>query len=228
MNGRPTAPTGFPHFAHNRSVVPRVGLTYRVEAKAVPYREALRAAGLDVANLTPGSAPSLHNLRGLVLSGGSDVAPCLYGQPTHAARNPDPERDAFEIELTREALAARMPLLAICRGMQLLNVILGGTLHQDIGESHAPVEHDVLFEPGSRLASIFGQSAHVNSRHHQAVHRPAAGLAVTAIAPRDGIVEGMELPGPAWVVAVQWHPEDLPSSHPLFDDFAGAVHSWKP
>lgn len=207
---------------------PRVGLTFRFEAKAGPYREALRASGLDVASLTPAAAPTLHGLRGLVLSGGSDVAPALYGQPNLAARNPDPERDALEIELARAALDAGMPLFAICRGMQLLNVILGGTLHQDIGESHNHVEHDVLIQPGSRLSEIYGPAALVNSRHHQAVDRPGAGLLVTASSPRDAIVEGMELPGAAWVVGVQWHPEDLPAPRPLFDAFAAAVRNWKP
>lgn len=228
MSGRRNRATGLPRFAHNMDVPPRVGLTYRFPTKAGPYRDALQAAGLHVADITPDSAASLHNLCGLVLSGGSDVAPALYGQPDLAARNPDPERDALEIELARAALASGMPLFAICRGMQLLNVVLGGTLHQDIGAGHTHVEHDVVIRPASRLAAICGPTARVNSRHHQAVHRPGAGLAVTACSPRDDIVEGMEMPGPAWVVAVQWHPEDMPAPRPLFDAFAGAVHSWMP
>jgi len=213
-------------FAHNGVVGARVGLTYRIEKKAGPYREALRAAGLEPVDITPDCpGAGLHGLRGLVLSGGSDIEPGCYGQPDKGARNPDPERDEMELSAVQEALRVGMPVLAICRGMQLLNVRLGGTLVQDIGESHTGVEHAVAIAEGSRLESMLGGEAQVNSRHHQAVDRLGEGLVITATA--DGIVEGVELEGAEFVLGVQWHPEDLPSPRPVFAAFAAAVIDWK-
>ncbi len=201
-------------------------MTFRFEAKAQPYRLALREAGLDTEDLTPEApVPSLQGLSGLVLTGGSDIEPHRYDQINLNARKPDPERDQLELHLTHEALAAGMPLFAICRGMQLLNVALGGTLHQHIGEAHTLVTHSVAIAPGTRLHSILGPVAETNSRHHQAVDRLAPGLIRTGAAP-DGIVEGVEIPGEAFVLGVQWHPEDL-SDRRLFQAFAAAVLHWK-
>jgi putative glutamine amidotransferase len=204
----------------------RIGLTYRFESKAQPYRLALRDAGLDIVDVTPEAPhPTLEGLSGLLLSGGSDIEPRRYGQVDASARKPDPPRDELELRLAREALAAGMPVLGICRGMQLLNVALGGTLLQDIGDAHTLVMHPVCVTSGTRLHSILGPAVEANSRHHQAVDRFAPRLIGNAVAP-DGIVEGVELPGEAFVLGVQWHPEDL-SDRRLFDAFREAVRIWK-
>ena len=195
----------------------------------MPYRLALQEAGLDPVDLTPATPrASLAELFGLVLSGGADVEPGRYGQPMDGTLNPDPERDELEIRMAREALAAGMPVFAICRGMQLLNVVLGGTLHQDIGETHTlvpPVMHRVDVVSGTRLQSILGDGIEANSRHHQAVDKLAEPLICTATAP-DGTVEGVEKPGEPFVLGVQWHPEDL-ADRRLFLAFAEAVRLWK-
>jgi putative glutamine amidotransferase len=210
-------------------VKPTVGLTFRFEHKAAPYRQALRDVGLDVVDLTPATpGATLAGLSGLVLSGGSDIEPGRYGQPMLGTRDPDPGRDALEMRLANEALAIGMPQLAICRGMQLLNVALGGTLLQDIGGDHTlkpPVLHRVDIVPGTRLHGILGENIDTNSRHHQAVDLLAEPLIRTATAP-DGTVEGIEKPGQPFVLGVQWHPEDLPDRR-LFWAFAEAVRLWK-
>ena len=154
--------------------------------------------------------------------------PRHYGQGIAGTLQPDPERDELELRLTREALAAGMPVLAICRGMQLLNVALGGTLHQDIGTRHTlvpPDMHRAGIAPGTRLHAILGAGVEVNSRHHQAADALGKDLIISASAP-DGTVEGLEKPGDAFVLGVQWHPEDLPDRR-LFEAFAAAVLHWK-
>jgi putative glutamine amidotransferase len=191
--------------------MPRVALqfgTYTPEEKRIPYRSAMRAAGIEQAE----NVTSVNGLSGLVLTGGSDVDPAIYGKPRHPKTlPPDLDRDRLEIDLLHEALRLRLPVLAICRGLQLVNVALGGTLNQHI-EGHRlpgiPEVHPVIVAPASRLAAIFGEAeCVVNSRHHQSVDRVADGLMVSARAP-DGIVEALELPGTRFLLAVQWHPED--------------------
>jgi putative glutamine amidotransferase len=177
------------------------------EPKREPYREALRAVGIEpVENIT-----TLDGVDGLCLAGGADVDPAVYG----AARlpeceEPDPDRDRLESELLREALDRDMPVLAICRGLQLMNAALGGTLTQHIeGHSRRKVRdaHEVRIAPGTKLAEILGVTGYVvNSRHHQCVANIAPGLVLAATAP-DGVVEALELPGKRFALAVQWHPE---------------------
>jgi gamma-glutamyl-gamma-aminobutyrate hydrolase PuuD len=134
----------------------------------------------------------------------------------------------MEAALLAEAFKMDLPVLAICRGLQLLNVVRGGTLHQNIPGHKAkdPVEHEIAIRPESRVAAILGRtSMAVNSRHHQAVDRLGRGLAIVAQAP-DGTVEALEDPERRFVVAVQWHPEDRVDCEPdrrLFDAFARAV-----
>ncbi|MBN9657977.1 MAG: gamma-glutamyl-gamma-aminobutyrate hydrolase family protein [Acidobacteria bacterium] len=212
-------------------MAPRVGLTYRLEQKAVPYRAALQAVGLEVVNLTPEAPASLDGLSGLVLSGGSDIEPWRYGQDDIAARNPDGPRDEMELRLAAQAIELGMPLFAICRGMQLLNVLRGGKLLQHIGEAHTGVMHSVKTAAGSKLRTILGCDYQVNSRHHQAAARLGEGLIATAIS-EDGHVEGLELPAArGFVLGVQWHPEDLYESDAghlrLFEAFRDAVLDWK-
>lgn len=186
----------------------------------------------------------LDRLDGLLLSGGVDVDPSLYGRPRHPKLGRvDRKRDDFELALTREALRRDLPILAICRGQQLLNVATGGTLIQDIpSELKGAVTHDaagrrtrrshsVELELGSRLAEILGPGPlSVNSFHHQAIDGLGEGLAVTGRCAEDGVIEAVEMPERNFVVAVQWHPESFwqqeeGSFQPLFDAHAAACRA---
>ncbi|MCC6394583.1 MAG: gamma-glutamyl-gamma-aminobutyrate hydrolase family protein [Bryobacterales bacterium] len=211
-----------------------VGITYRLEEKLVPYAKAVRAVGLEPVPLLPPGPVSLEGLDGLLISGGTDLNPALYGQRRHRESDePDDERDRMELALAREALEAGLPLLCICRGMQLLNVALGGDLIQHLdrpGMHRVPGvddAHPVTPEPDTALARITGAASYtVNSRHHQAVQRAGKDLVISARSP-DGIAEALEIPGLRFVVAVQWHPEDRVPSHVpdtrLFEAFAQAL-----
>lgn len=182
----------------------------------------------------------LDNCDGLLLSGGTDVDPKIFGETPHTALGRvDPPRDPFEITLTQEALRRDMPILGICRGLQVLNVALGGTLVQDIpsdvnnarvhetGEDRLVIGHDVVIEPNSRLAGLLSTTrVGVNSFHHQAAKQLGQGLLVTATSPDDGIIEGIERPDRAFVVAVQWHPENFWKVSDVFDGlFTGFVEA---
>lgn len=176
---------------------------------------------------------------GLVLSGGGDVDPSTYGAPRdQATYGDDAAVDEFEIALVREARAQAKPLLAICRGLQLLNVALGGTLRQEVtseGGLHAPVRgdplllndrrHVVRFEPGSRLAGVYeSEELTVNTLHHQGVDRLADDLIIEGRT-ADGLIEAARCRGSWWAVGVQWHPERLDTHHrkPLFAAFRSAI-----
>jgi putative glutamine amidotransferase len=171
-------------------------------------------------------AAVVESVDGLLLTGGDDVDPALFGEAPHASYEAsEPGRDRFELELLRRALAADLPVFAICRGLQVLNVAAGGTLIQDIPSepgAYAPhsvyppatqMAHDVVVRPGSRLADLMGPRLSsgrcaVNSRHHQAIRRLGSDLTVTATAP-DGIVEGVESSASRFCLGVQWHPESF-------------------
>ena len=177
-----------------------------------------------------------------MLAPGRDMDPSFYGQePDALLAATEPQRDRFELALVPTALDRGLPILGICRGMQVLNVALGGTLVQDIpSERPSPVvhqrtrdektrrDHRVAIAPGTRLAALAGApDAAVNSRHHQAVDRVAPGLTVSAVAP-DGVAEAVESAGDPWLVAVQWHPENLagdPVSERLFGEFLRVARS---
>lgn len=164
----------------------------------------------------------LDRIDGLVLSGGQDIHPAMYGKVDSAMNTPIPPRDTFEFALTREALERDMPILGICRGMQLLNVLCGGDLwndiptevgaeipHDDPERPRDRIAHDVMVLPGSRLYSITRKKRFgVNSFHHQGVKRLGKGLEVAAVAD-DQVVEGVELPSSSFVLGIQWHPESL-------------------
>jgi putative glutamine amidotransferase len=230
---------------------PRIALTWssRATRPADRYLEAVAAAGgVPLLTLPEDGLRDLRTADGVVLAGGRDVHPARYGQeidPRVAAMlEPDEARDQFELDAIALALDRGLPVLGICRGIQVLNVALGGTVLQDVSlagielsahqqrrRSPEPPEweaaHDVRLEPGSRLAGILGVAvAPVNSFHHQAVDRPAEPLRVTARAP-DGIVEGVEAPDRSFLIGVQWHPERMVAHHPaqraLFAAFVTAA-----
>jgi gamma-glutamyl-gamma-aminobutyrate hydrolase PuuD len=216
----------------------KAGLTFREPRKAEPYEEALRQAGIEPVLISPREPRALTGLRGLVLSGGTDVNPARYGEPPYAGNEPpDDELDALETSLLNEALAADLPVLAICRGMQLFNVTHGGTLIQHLdnsamhrvrGSDPALPAHEILVAPDSRLAAILGPGVHaVNSRHHQAVERIGVGLRVAAKSTPDGVIEALERSDRAFALGVQWHPEDQvrrdSSQKKLFEAFAEAL-----
>jgi gamma-glutamyl-gamma-aminobutyrate hydrolase PuuD len=199
--------------------MPKAGLTFREPHKAEPYAEALRQAGIEPVLLSPDHPRDLAGLQGLVLSGGTDLNPARYGAAAQPEdEEPDDARDDLETGLLNEALASDLPVLAICRGLPLFNVAHGGTLIQHLansavhvvrGNDPALAAHQILVEPGSRLAAILGEGAHgVNSRHHQAVDKVGAGLRVTAKSIPDGVVEALERDDRRFALAVQWHPED--------------------
>lgn len=224
---------------------PRIGLTVNFKpadgggpdehAVADAYVRAVAAAGglpLLIPNLDGErhAGAVLAAVDGLLLTGGVDVDPAHYGDlPAPRLGRVSPERDALEIPLVRAALEAGMPVLAVCRGLQVLNVAAGGSLIQDIaGEvpraikhyQQAPrwhATHPVEIVPGTRLSELLGAcTVQVNSFHHQAVDRVAPGFTVNAWSP-DGLIEGIELPDPErFVVGVQWHPETLWERVPVF------------
>ncbi|MCT7659396.1 gamma-glutamyl-gamma-aminobutyrate hydrolase family protein [Mycobacterium deserti] len=163
----------------------------------------------------------LDGIDGLVVTGGRDVDPATYGQVRHATTDEPVQdsrmRDAFEFELVRKALQRGMPVLGICRGAQVLNVALGGTLHQHLPDVLGHTRHqqgNAMFStssvrtvPGTRLAALIGESSDAQCYHHQAIDTLGKGLIVSA-RDSDGVVEAVEMPGDDFVLAVQWHPEE--------------------
>jgi putative glutamine amidotransferase len=191
---------------------------WELEAALLPvgYPRLVQRAGGLAAMLPPDdpayAAATVARLDGLVIAGGPDVEPVRYGAEPHPRTGPPArERDAWELALIDAALTARVPLLGICRGMQLLNVALGGTLVQHL-DGHAEVvgvfgNHAVKPVPGSLYAAVVPDETSVPAYHHQAVDRLGTGLVPSAYAD-DGTVEALELPsGEGWVLGVQWHPE---------------------
>lgn len=222
--------------------MPRIGI---VLCRAMPdYEESVRRAGGEPVTLdrnVPLPADLAAVVDGVLFTGGDDIDPALYGQAPHATYTPAEDgRDTYEIALARAAVAAGLPILAICRGMQVLNVALGGTLIQDIPSEvngaidHAVPEprfalaHEVWVNKGTRLAELMrdklveGDTLEVNSRHHQAVAAPADGFVVSATAP-DGVIEAMERPGDPFCLAVAWHPENFWRTGEFRELFEGFV-----
>lgn len=205
------------------------------------YADAVRRAGGAPLVLLPGETrlePLLEVVDGLVLAGGGDVDPALYGGRRVASTyDVDPDRDALELALVRRALEERWAVLAICRGLQLLDVALGGTLIEhlpdEVGEQvvhrlppKSPVLHPVEVEPRSALAGLLGATRITPlSWHHQAVRRLGRGLRAVAHAP-DGVVEALELEHAPHVVAVQWHPELSAAADPAQQRLFDALCDW--
>jgi gamma-glutamyl-gamma-aminobutyrate hydrolase PuuD len=203
-------------------VVPATFGSWETDSALVPHDYVLaveRAGGraLLVPPSVGGVDETLDALDGLILSGGADLDPALYGQEPHAETDPvDEERDGAELALLRGALERDLPVLAICRGSQVLNVAFGGDLVQHLPEvlgddrhRETPgtfAEHEVQIAGGSRLGRVLGPRAAVKSHHHQGIGRIGEGLAVTAHA-EDGTVEAVEEPSRRFAVGVLWHPE---------------------
>jgi putative glutamine amidotransferase len=210
------------------------------------YLEAVKRSGgepveLDYQRDDP--ARVVESAAGIMLTGGGDVNPATYGEAPHPTFQASEDgRDDYEIALVRKAVESSVPLFAICRGMQVLNVALGGTLIQDIpsmvngAAAHSIPEpryhlaHEVWVAKGSKLATLMaekldGDTCQVNSRHHQAVKDVAPGWDVTGTAP-DGVIEAIEQPGDVFRMAVQWHPENFWRTgefRPLFEAFVDAA-----
>lgn len=207
-------------------MTPRIGITTYLEparwgawdlrAALLPelYLDAVVRAGGRPMLLPPvdlGAAETIEVLDALVLAGGADLDPAGYGADPHPeTAGVRPDQDQAELSLLRQALARDLPVLGVCRGMQLLNVGLGGDLVQHL-DDHRPapgqfVRHRVEFEPGTRAAAILGDAVEVESSHHQGLGRLGDGLVVSGRS-SDGVVEAVEHPGHRFVLGVQWHPE---------------------
>jgi putative glutamine amidotransferase len=218
-------------------VAPLIGITTSVTVDKTPerayvngaYVRAVQAAGGIPVLLTPHFTPEVQvalweRLDGLLLTGGGDIEPSRFGEVRHPTVDEvSPARDDLELGLTRRAVTEDVPLFAICRGIQVLNVALGGTLVQDIPSEwpnalphaqsaprHEPTHAVKIMGEGTHLGRVLGAlEIEVNSLHHQAIKQLGEGLREVAWAP-DGIVEGVEIPGDGrFVVGVQWHPEEL-------------------
>ena len=210
------------------------------------YEESVRRAGgdvqvLDVASDSP--ADVLASAQGLLLTGGGDVHPSLYGEAVHSTYSAaEPGRDEFELELVRRALDADLPIFAICRGLQILTVAGGGTLvqdipselsgttHHDVRDSRMIIAHEVwmasetLLERLMRTRIETGDVFDVNSRHHQAPKTVGAGVVVSATAP-DGVIEAIEIPDHRFCLGVQWHPENFYRTGEFRELFEGFIQA---
>ena len=214
------------------------------QSRQVDIQAVLAAGGLPV--LLPAAIPLeevpalVAKFDGFYFTGGGDLDPSLYGEQGHErVYGLNPQRDAFELALIRAVVEGDKPLLAVCRGMQTLNVACGGTLYVDIASQLPGAEkhdwwptyrrnklvHDVSVTPGSLLANILGGvELHTNSLHHQSVRLVASELRSVAFA-KDNVVEGIEHPGKRFVVGVQWHPEWLQDQEPMRNLYLALINA---
>lgn len=198
----------------------------------------MRAGGVPVLlpPLDNGQAELVRAVHGVILAGGADIGPANYHAPIHPQTiGTRPDRDNFELRLARTALAVGMPILGVCRGLQVLNTLLGGTLHQHLPDvvnnaTHRPElgvfgTNQVRITPGSRVSQILGTSVNARCHHHQAIDRVARSLTVVGTA-HDGTIEAVEVPGEQFVVGVQWHPEETATDDRLFTALVRAARAF--
>ncbi|MCD6309766.1 MAG: gamma-glutamyl-gamma-aminobutyrate hydrolase family protein [Candidatus Eremiobacteraeota bacterium] len=234
--------------------MPLIGITCGekdLKSKVNAYREAIEISGGEVFLFHPSRdenemKSARDKLSGILFMGGYDVDPSCFNEPPHEKIGiVEKERDTIEIEMAKWAWRKNMPVLGICRGIQVFNIALGGDIYQDIqsqvkGQSglinHVQRErklepvHTIFIKPGSILSRYLGNSVYVNSTHHQAVRKIAPGLSECAWA-QDGIIEGLEAPGKSFVLLVQFHPELLWKKYPvflsLFYDFVKSANDYE-
>ena len=228
--------------------IPIIGVTESEEEPGLAYFEAIEAAGGKPLPINVNSPldvmATLARLNGLLLTGGADIHPSHYGEAVDPAAGvrPHPNRDTNELPLARAAIERDMPVFGICRGMQAINVLMGGKLVQDLpghrpDPQQPPLKHDVFIPPGARLTAILGMGGFikVNSQHHQGIRwaQKAPHLLVSAYSLlKDGTIEGIESTQHFWLLGVQWHPErtgEVPRLvQNLFASFARAAGERRP
>lgn len=219
-----------------------VAITSATERNARRYVKAMESAGAETRVFLPeahtnvSTAELMRGVGGLLLSGGPDVHPARYSQEPDAKAGLKlcPELDELEFRVLEYALSADMPVLAICRGMQLLNVAFGGRLiqdlpgHRDNDEDGEPTTHQIYIAPGAKSAAIIGSAGffRVNSYHHQGLNEAqrAPRLMSTAYSVEDGLVEGLESPEHSWVIGLQCHPERQDEVPRLFVNLFAGLH----
>jgi putative glutamine amidotransferase len=233
---------------------PVIGITGSEAQYMAPFIHVIEQAGGEPWPIYPDhdltTSETVARMDGFLASGGPDIGPSEYGRDIDPTANVKSqlERDAIELPLLRAAIDADLPVLCVCRGMQALNVILGGSLIQDLGNKHpghghslsddgkqATSRHHIFITPGSRLAQSVGSGGlvRVNSWHHQGVAEPnkSPKLMASAYAVEDGLIEGLESPYHRWVVGVQFHPElrgEMPPHFDrLFSGLVGRANHWK-
>ena len=226
---------------------PKIGIAADRPGRLPSYQASVEQAGGEVQPLFPDTVTShtLDELDGLMLTGGGDVDASEFNDLNHpTVHHVNRDRDRMELNFTREALQRGIPVFGICRGMQVMNIALGGNLIQDIPDeiksllvhddsdnSRYNIAHDVLIRKGTRLHSILGKErVSVNSFHHQAVKDLGKGLIATAWSD-DGVIEGLEMPEEPYFLGVQWHPEEFVNHgknfHSLFESFVNACVEYK-
>ena len=227
-------PARWSHWDRAAALVPQSYVDGVAHAGGVPVLLPPVATDGAASHGTPshGAAAAVRAVDALVLSGGADIDPQRYGERPRLQTVTSPERDSWELALLRAALVSGTPVLAICRGMQLLNVACGGTLHQHLPDAvghdrHRPAlgeygRSSVRIDPASRLAGILGPDIEVSCHHHQAVRRLGDGLVLAAWTD-DETVEAIEHPEHDFVVGVQWHPEEDQVDRRLFEALVRAA-----
>ena len=226
-------------------IVPVIAITESIEQRAEAYAAAIQSAGGIPQIVNVNQALDVERIlslaQGLLLTGGADIHPNNYGREVDPAANVEahPTRDTLELPLAKAAVERNMPVLGICRGMQALNVVLGGSLIQDLpghrgGDRTEVFKHEIFIPPGARMTNILGVGGFmkINSTHHQGLRwaQKAPGLMVAAYSTlKDGTIEAVESPDHRWLVGVQWHPErrdEVPKvfEH-LFQGFVAAAVS---
>lgn len=233
---RPRTPIAYAHAVKRAGATPVVYSTYGRAKNEKPTQGLTFLGGLEPTKVRLGP-----EVTGLVLPGGGDISPLFYKRKPHArSKNTSPRRDHFEMSLLDQALERDLPILAICRGMQLLNVYLGGTLDQHLADTVGRLDHDrdrpraepahgLKAKPGSVLAELLGTKAEVNSHHHQGLENVPDDLEEIAWAD-DGVLEGVVMTTRSWVVGVQWHPEAMAPVNrkqlSLFEAFVAATRDY--